>query len=406
MERNLKLGIAGAGLALLMGTQAAFAGVALDPQLIQYGSFAFVPTLKTYAGYDDNLYNFSVGEVGSYYLGVSPSFMLLAQERYNAYRLNYELDGRTYSHKSDDSYLDHNLSATAHVEPNGRLRLDGGIAYKMLHDARGTGRSSGFTHSQILGTNTLRGMGEVDKYDVLSADGKMEYGAKDARGMVVASLGVAQKRYDRAAATPRDNDQVTGGLGFHVRVLPKTKATLEWEHVDTNYDGTTADTVDDRYYAGLVWENTVQTTGKLRLGKSKRDVSGAKGRSKFSWDAGLVWSPVERDVVTLMTGSKVGDSDTLADSSVNTSYSVAWKHDWAERLNSEVGVAIATTEYQNAAGAKYRTDDTNTYRAGLNYQMRRWLVLNGGVELTNRDSNAAFFDSDRTIYTVGAHISL
>lgn len=399
MERKLKLVITGTGLALLMGSRMASAGVALEPQGIQYGSFAFVPTLKTEVGFDDNVYNFSGSEIGSFYLGVAPNFALLAQDRNNTYQLSYALDGRTYSHKSDDSYLDQALGANAHIEPNARLRLNGGVAYKMLHDARGTGRSTGFGYALI------DAMGEVDKFNVASLDTSLEYGAQDARGMIVAALGVAQKSYDRSlVALGRDNDQVSASIGLRVRVMPKTKMTFDLEHLDTNYSGATPDSVDDRYYVGVAWENSAQTTGKLRIGDSKRDVSGAKKSSKLSWEAGVVWTPMDRDTFNFMTGRKIVEAEGTLSASVDTSFSAAWKHAWLDRLNTEVGYGTFNTEYLNLATP--REDDTDKIRLAVNYQMRRWVVLHAGVENSNRDSTSAVFDSKRNIFTVGALLSL
>lgn len=401
MERKLKLVVASTGLALLMGSRLASAEVALEPQGIQYGSFAFVPTLKTELGYDDNVYNFSDSEIGSFYLGVAPNFTLLTQDRNNTYQLSYALDGRTYSHKSDDSYLDQALGGSARIEPNARLRLNGGVSYKMLHESRGTGSSSGYTMDQ------LEAMGEVSKFDVAGIDGGLEYGARDARGMIVAALGFSQKAYDRSKiAASRDNDQMTASVGFRVRVMPKTKMTFDLERVDTNYSGSASDVVDDRYYVGVAWENSVQTTGKLRLGQSKRDVSGGKSTSRFSWDAGVVWSPLARDSVSFVTGRKTVEADDTQGTSVDTNASIAWKHAWLERLNSEVGFGKFQTEYINTKGVNYRDDDSDKWRIAMNYQMRRWAVIHAGIESSSRDSSVVSFDSKRNIYTLGAMLSL
>ncbi|MDO8329925.1 MAG: outer membrane beta-barrel protein [Fluviicoccus sp.] len=401
MERKLKLVVASTGLALLMGSRIASAEVALEPQGIQYGSFAFVPTLKTELGYDDNVYNFSDSEIGSFYLGVAPNFTLLTQDRNNTYQLSYALDGRTYSHKSDDSYLDQALGGSARIEPNARLRLNGGVSYKMLHESRGTGRSSGYTMDQ------LEAMGEVDKYDVAGIDGGLEYGALDARGMIVAALGFAQKEYDRSkVAASRDNDQMTASLGLRVRVLPKTKMTFDLERVDTNYSGAAQDAVDDRYYVGVAWENSAQTTGKLRLGKSKRDVSAGNSSSRLAWDAGVVWSPLARDTVSFITGRKTAEADDTQGTSVDTNASISWKHAWLDRLNTELGFGKFKTEYINAKGANYRDDDSDKWRIAMNYQMRRWAVLHAGIDNSNRDSTEAGFDSKRNIFTLGAMLSL
>ena len=162
MERKLKLGIASMGVSLLLGSTFANAEVALNAQGVQYGSFTFVPAVKATVGYDDNVYNFSGTEIGSWYAGVAPQFVWIAQDRNNTYQVVYGLDGRTYSHRSDDSYLDQNLGLKAHLEPNARLRLDGGLGYKMQHDARGSGRSTGYQWLPNAKTGSISAMGGVE----------------------------------------------------------------------------------------------------------------------------------------------------------------------------------------------------------------------------------------------------
>jgi len=178
--------------------------------------------------------------------------------------------------------------------------------------------------------------------------------------------------------------------------------TFDLEHSDTNYSGATPDSVDDKYYVGVAWENSAQTTGKLRFGDAKRDVSGGKKSSKLSWEAGVVWAPLDRDAVSFMTGRKIVEVDQM--DTLDTNYSVAWKHEWLDRLNTEVGYGTFKTEYLNAVVP--REDNTDKIRLAVNYQMRRWVVLHAGVESTDRDSSSAAFDSKRNIFTVGALLSL
>jgi len=197
MERNLKLGVAGLGMSLLMGSSIASAEIALNPQAIRYDSFSIIPLLGVKTAVDDNIYSLSKDEVSSSYLELSPSMAMVAQDRNNVYQLAFTGVARSYSNASDDSFFDQNILASAHVEPSSRLRLDAGAGYKMLHDDRGTGRSSGMDLAYILA------MGEVDKFNVTSANVGMQYGAPDARGLFTLGYGVDQKRYSRGVvATP------------------------------------------------------------------------------------------------------------------------------------------------------------------------------------------------------------
>jgi hypothetical protein len=407
MESKKIVGVSGLGLALLLGTQGAMAQVAVQPQAIPFGSFVLVPTLAAQTVYDDNIYGLHDGEVGSFSQILNPNLALVAQDRLNVYTANYGLKAASYANDSNDSYADQQFRLSAHVEPDSRLRLNGNVAYSMLHDDRGSGASSGFDLVDI------RAIGEVDKYDSASIGAGLEYGAKDARGLAVLTAEMAQKRYDRnALAIARDNDRLSTLLGLRARVMPKTTVLIDYERVDTNYKadvlaGGVNDTLDTRLLLGLVWENTAQTTGKLRLGKGKRDTDNQKDISKFTWDLGVTWSPQAFDSITLDAGSRVSDANQPYTSVESTNYSVSWTHDWLARFNTVVSLGSSKDDYRgNPLPVDDRSDDSKTYGVAANYQMRRWLVLSAGVNTSDRSSDIKAFDTKRSVMSVGAQISL
>lgn len=403
MESKKSVGVSGLGLALLLGAQGAMAQVAVQPQAIPFGSFVLVPTLVTQTVFDDNVYNTSKEEVSSFYQTFSPTLAFVAQDRLNVYSATYSMNGAGYANDSDDSYADQNFDFSAHIEPSARLRLDGGATYSMLHDARGTGSTSG---SDLA---TIRAIGEVDKFDVANIRGGVEYGARDARGLAVANLSLSQKRYARDyVAIARDNDTISSLIGLRARIMPKTTFLIDYERTDIDYKsgGGTPDALDNRLLAGLTWENTAQTTGKLRLGQGKREVEGLDDISKFTWDLGLVWQPRLFDKVTLDAGARSGDASLPYVAVENTHYVAGWEHSWADRLNTVVTLGVSTDDYEAQPGTAARSDDTNMYGVAVNYQMRRWLILNATVNMTDRSSDTAAFDTQRNVMSVGAQISL
>ena len=319
MERKNILGVSLLGLTCVIGAQTAVAQTALQPQAIPYGSFVLIPTLNTRTVFDDNIYSLSSNEVSSFSQVINPSLNFVAQDRLNVYKLGYTLNAAGFANDSNDSYNDHKIDLSAHLEPTSRLRYDAGLAYGMLHDDRGTGASSGFSLFEIRSDANQdgvvdAGIGEVDKYDLTTLRGGVEYGAKTARGLLVANADFNQKRYSRASsALARDNDTLNLLLGLRARVMPKTTFLVDYEVSDTNYDadpaiGGTADTTDNRLLAGVTWENTAQTTGKLRLGQGKRQIDGAKDINKFTWDLGMVWKPLALDTINVNAGARTADA--------------------------------------------------------------------------------------------------
>lgn len=421
MERKNILGVSLLGLTCVIGAQTAVAQTALQPQAIPYGSFVLVPTLNTRTVFDDNIYSLSSNEVSSFSQVINPSLNFVAQDRLNVYKLGYTLNAAGFANDSNDSYNDHKIDLSAHLEPTSRLRYDAGLAYGMLHDDRGTGASSGFSLFEIRSDANQdgvvdAGIGEVDKYDLTTLRGGVEYGAKTARGLLVANADFNQKRYSRASsALARDNDTLNLLLGLRARVMPKTTFLVDYEVSDTNYDadpaiGGTADTTDNRLLAGVTWENTAQTTGKLRLGQGKRQIDGAKDINKFTWDLGMVWKPLALDTINVNAGARTADASFPYGSVENTNYSASWTHDWLDRVNTVVSLGSSTDDYDIApnapVGTSVRSDDVTTYGVAVNYQMRRWLILNAAINTFNKDSNVSSFNNKRNVMSIGAQVSL
>lgn len=408
MESKKIVGVSGLGLALLLGAQGAMAEIAIQPQAIPFGSFVLVPTLVSQTVFDDNIYGLNSGEVSSFSQILSPTLAFIAQDRLNTYSATYALKAASYANDSNDSYADQNFSLNAHIEPSDRLRLDGGLAYSMLHDDRGTGYSSGQGLDYIWGNGTLAnlGMGEVDKYDLTSANAGVEYGAKDARGLAVFNVGISQKRYDRElVAISRDNDSLNTLLGLRARVMPKTVVLIDYERTDTNYKSALGapDSLDNRLLVGVLWENTAQTTGKLRLGQGKRETEGKKDISKFTWDLAATWKPLAFDTINIDGGARTADANDPYTAVETTHLSVSWAHSWLERVNTVVSLGTSKDDYE---GAPARSDDGMTYGLSTNYQMRRWLVLSAGVNVNDRSSNVKTFETKRSVMSIGAQISL
>lgn len=421
MERKNIWGLSLLGFTCLVGAQTASAEIALQPQAIPFGAFVLVPTLNTKTVFDDNIYSLSSNEVSSFSQVVSPNFTFVAQDRANVYRLTYNLNAAGFANDSNDSYNDHKVDLNAHIEPSARLRYDAGLAYSMLHDDRGSGATSGFSLFKIRqdgnGDGVVdQGIGEVDKYNLTTLRLGGEYGAKTARGLLVANADLNQKRYSRnSSALGRDNDTINVLLGVRARLMPKTTFLVDYEISDTNYktdpkNGGTADTKDNRLLAGISWENSIQTTGKLRLGQGKREVDGGKDISKFTWDLSVVWKPLPLDTISINGGAKAADASAPYSATENTNYGLSWTHQWLDRVNTTVNFGSSKDDYTLApnapVGTNVRSDETTTYGASLNYQMRRWLVWSLGVNSSDKDSNTAGFSNTRNVMSIGAQVSL
>lgn len=405
MEIMKKVALSSVAVAVALATQSAQARVALDPQAVDMEPFRLIPVLGMQVLMDDNIYNFSDNEVDSTIIVVSPSVNLVAQDRDNTYTLSYGINAGFYTEESDSNYVDHALNAVAGLNVSSRTKLDLGMSYSMLHEELGTGATQG------IGAAGIAALSGPDEYGLLGLNGAVTYGAEGAAGQLVANAGISNKRYDRdAAADLRDLDTLNYGVGFRYRVAPKTKVTFDVERSEGNYENSAvADTADFEqmaYLVGAVWENSAQTTGRVRMGQTERKVENGFDKSGFTYNADVTWSPRELTRINfgLSKGFTDGTQPTIAIE--QTGYSVAWSQDWLERLTTTLSFNTLNEDHELVAGAGSREDDTDTIGARVDYQMRRWLVLGGGVTSKSADSNVSVFDVDRNIFFLSAQISL
>ncbi len=400
-----KLALSSIAVAVGMASLAAQARVALDPQGVDLEPFLFVPSLEVGMRQDSNIYSLPSGqEVDSLVVTVAPTLRLVAQDRDNHYSVQYGLAAGLYSEDSNDNFIDHKLDVAAHFEPTSRFRFDVSGGYAILHDDRGTGFSEG------KGLPFILAMSEPDQYTRMALGGGVGYGAEEAVGQIRFGLGLAQKRYDlddRAAA--RDLDTLNMELGLSLRLMPKTKMLFDIEREQGKYDNASTAAVSDytetRFLVGLAWEATGKTTGKVRLGNSNRELESGNDLSKFTWTAGVVWSPREHSRFTFDGGQRTNDGTLPTRAIENTNYTLGWEHDWSERLESRISYGMSTDDHDRVDNVK-REDELTTIAASLNYQMRRWLVLGAGISLRSRDSTATGFEYDRDVYSLNALISL
>lgn len=404
MEIMKKVALSSLAMAIALVAQAAKAGVALDPQAIDLEPFRLVPMLGVQAIMDDNIYNLSTDEVDSMIMVVSPSVSLAAQDRDNTYTLSYGINAGFYSEDGDSNYIDHALSAGAGLNVTSRTKLDLGASYSLLHDDLGTGATEG------IGAAAIAALSEPDQYSLVGLNGAMTYGAEGAAGQLALNLGLTNKRYDRdAAAVARDLDTLNYGVGFRYRVMPKTKVTFDIERSEGSYKNAVTANASDfeqtAFLVGATWENSAQTTGRIRLGQTERTVESGFDKSGFTYDANVTWSPREltRFNFTLSQGFSDG---TLPTASIETTnYSVAWSQDWLERLSTTLSFGLTNQDHERIDNV-IREDDVTNIGAKVDYQMRRWLVFGAGVSSKSADSTLDQYDVDRNVVFLSVQASL
>jgi hypothetical protein len=370
---------------------------------IDLGAFELVPTLNTTVGFNDNVTR-SRGddeEIDSWFSVVVPKFTLVNNFGLNSLRFGYQLSRGDYFSSSADDYTDHLLFASLDYELNSRHRINTSIDFEDGHDDRGEAFSRGRGNE----------LDSPDEFKESEVDFTYSYGALSAQARLDLNLNYRDLDYkiDTDEYRVRDRSKSTVGGTFYYNVGAATDLLFETSLTDVEYsfspDGAaTRDSLETRYLVGAQWQSTASTSGYAKIGYQDKDFDAA-GRENFSgttWQAGVVWEPLERATFILDSTNQARETNGEGDFIRSKDISLLWRHEWLQRLRTEAGIGFGTDDYEGSG----RSDDIQDLSFAVVYEFRRWLTLNLGYTYSERDSNQDVIDYDQNIYRLTAKVTL
>lgn len=369
------------------------AGIPLGPMVVY-------PSLDLTEKHDDNLTQANVGEISSNVTVVSPAVKLEGKSGANFFGLNYKLEDARYAQSGADNYTDHFLGAYANFALGVRGDLKLNADYTEQHDARGSVAGQGGARPEEYKTSGLKGL---FSWGVAGAQGKLELEAAYLDKEYKTNFSGVQQYANR------ENTDIGGT--FYWKVMPKTQLLFQAKQTDINYKldalgSPTQDSTEQRYYFGVTWDATAQTSGTVKLGWLEKKFDARPSYSTGSWDAGVTWSPLSYSRVQLNTSRQTNEvASSVGDTVRASNYALTWTHDWSTILASNVHRGQLDEDYVlRGSTSGQRSDSTKSYGLGVNYQMKRWLKLGADYSRTDRSSNIGTNDFKRNIlmFTAGA----
>lgn len=390
-------------LALAVSSAVCANAWALEPQSIKLADGVnFTPTLKVSESYDDNFRAVEKNTESTWITTIAPTFTLGAEGRKSAYKISYTAVSDTFHSSQKDNNTDHHLTADVGMEFNARNRMKLNAGY---HNVENT---TSLDQNQRITSNY-----QNDKYNTKNIGGVYTYGAESARAQLDLGANYEELRYTNSNHINADKERDTTALRttLYYRVAPKTKILLEGRYTDYDYvSNTPRNSSNIGLLTGLTWEATAKTTGSVKFGREKKrfDDSRIGDKSTGMWEVGATWEPRTYSHFSLTTRSSFdegyGYDNTNANASTikTRSTTLSWKHDWAERLSSDLSYTRTDQDYQDIN----RKDKINTYGIGLNYAMRRWLDIGIGYKYAENNSDAVNASYERNTYAITLNASL
>ncbi len=372
---------------------------ALDPMPVRVSEgLALTPTLKLGLGYDDNFRAVESGRDASWVSSIAPTLALGTDTGKVKLELRYTANHELYHSSRKDDNTDHLLGLTADLQFDVRNRLRLAANYRKMEETASADQKV-----------------ENDKYNSAGFNAGYTYGADNASGQIRLGLNHDRLRYDNGldpisakrlnADKERDSTAVTGA--FLYRVTAKTRALAEARLTDHDYVSNTA--LDSRNTAllfGAEWDATAFTSGSARFGRERKDFdrAGKRDTSTGMWEVGITWAPLTYSSFSLNTRRGFDEGSDNADSIKTQSWTLSWKHDWSERLSSNLSYTNSNQDYDRPSNP--REDTLDSVGIGLTYKMRRWLDVGVGYKHTENDSTQAGKSYKRNVVGVTVNASL
>jgi hypothetical protein len=326
---------------------------------------------------------------------LAPELVFRAGTGISSYEFIINGEFAKYDGSSEDNYEDTGLSATADYEISSKHRMSLLASYAGGHDDRGTGFTQG--SGEILQ--------EVDTYNQTDFSASYSFGRTTTAGQIDFSIDSSVIDYDSRFfegedyTKVRDRSQITSSLLFLYGMTAKMAFQANVSHTENSYDvQADIDSSENRLLVGVTWQGTSTITGSALVGYSDRTSDSGLSDQTSTWVVDLTWMPLTYSSYNLSTSKSNQESIGVGNFRIVTQTELSWNHQWKSRLSSSLSVQLEDTDFDGTQ----INEDTTSYQASLDYQLRNWINVQLSYTNTSRDSNneLSLFDFDREIISL------
>jgi len=344
------------------------------------GGLKLIPYLGVQHGYNDNILLTDANKKSSNFTVLKSALSLQRQRNVSRVALNYGLNKGIVHSSREDDYLDQKVEVLFDINISKRLHTKFATSHQRSHDPRG----STFTGVAVV-------IPSPDKWH--ESNGSLSLGYGELGHLEFNGL-FSKKRYDNNRSRTRFNDldTIEGRLLFSYPISSKATMAVESRYRRFNYiissGVSNLDSREQDFLAGLDWQATAQTSGKVRVGYllKKFSTGNQKSSGNLGWSFDAQWDPLTYSTVNVSTQSARAESDGIGGYIVTRNASATWAYQWSSRLKHVLSVKFTKNKY--AGVAVPRTDNQFDFEASIKYKLLRWLQWGGGYTYSKRTSNA------------------
>lgn len=203
-------------------------------------------------------------------------------------------------------------------------------------------------------------------------------------------------------------DREDNALSFYsfFQYSPKTALFAEYRFTDVDHDQETSpDSVENSLYGGTIWDPTEATSITAKAGASTKDFSQEQYDTvtAFSFEAHVGHSFTEKTSLTLFATQKLNETKLAGTTyQLMRAFSGTYKHRLTEKISGTLTAGIINNDYKSNGGTNPDRDDiVYDFEPGVEFLVKRWLMLRAWYAYTKRDSSDGYFDYEENTFYLG-----
>ncbi len=257
---------------------------------------------------------------------------------------------------------------------DGKLKLDFSLGYHELNqntsDVRGLTRRDEFS---------IQGKGEVEISQITSVGG-----------------GYSFKHTKYKAPGYADMDDGTLPINFYYKMSEKLSLSAGYQYHDQKVT-IGQDATDHFFNVGARGEFSPLLSGTVRVGMTKRSLSGGTDESMFGLDGSLDYELTPKTKLHL-TASNAPDTSPQGIQKKDLSLGAAVSSDLSDQWKANAGINFKSTKYAT------RTDDFIDSNLGATYTWNAYLKVTGSYTYRNNSSPLAGGEFTENVFTVATNV--
>jgi hypothetical protein len=369
------------------------AETAQAPLGIGLGGFLLFPQVDLGVEMNDNIFAAETNETDDTIFHAGASARLASQWSRHALNFFGGVSSRTFSDNGDDDAVDWRLGADGRLDVLRETYIRGNAGFGHTTESRFSGNGPAALAEPIEFDFVDAGAEIVRNVNRIRASLGFNYGSFDYDdGRLVGGAAFDQDF--------RDNDvlDVTGRLDY--ALSPDTAVFGQISHRTRDYDIEGGAFLDRdskgwRYLVGANFDLTSVVRGEIGVGYSDTEYDG----TSFSNVDGLAasgevdWFVTQLTTLNFNVGRETTDSGIIGAAGVDrVTYGARADHELRRDLILTGGVALQQDDYQSID----RNDDRNRFDVGIDWYANRAMKIGASYERFEQDSSGAAFDRDYT----------